>query len=124
MGREGRNFKPSATPQVQIAEKYLEENKIHEEPEIASAEKNMTTAKSRQHIRLASIVRDNSQNIRLNAKEQREMGWNANTYGRDYQVREAKENIKKVKSQLQIHDFSTSDVAHVMDAAQPPKIEP
>ena len=47
MGREGRNFKQSATPQVQIAEKYLEENKIHEEPEIESVEKIMITAKSR-----------------------------------------------------------------------------
>ena len=47
MGREGRNFKQSATPQVPIAEKYLEENKIHEEPEIESVEKIMITAKSR-----------------------------------------------------------------------------
>jgi hypothetical protein len=60
MGREGRNFKPSATPQVQIAERHLEENKIHEEPEIESRENNMITTKSRCHIRLASIVRDNS----------------------------------------------------------------
>ena len=69
-------------------------------------------------------MRDNSQNIRVNSKEQREMGWNSNTYGRDYQVKEAKENIKKVKSQLQIHDFSTSDVGHEIDPAQPPKIVP
>lgn len=85
----------------------------------------MNTAKSRQHIKLSSIVRDNSQNIRLNTKEQRELGWNNNPYGRDYQVKPAKESIKKVKSQLSIHACSTgSEVVSGIDAAPQPKLEP